>query len=555
MAEKSNEQKQSNFEVKLPEDKESKEAILNDFWEFIKYVWIKDKSGKLVVFADVVNVAQKKLFDRWLDDLEKGIPSRDIILKARRMGFSTAVQIWFYWRTTTQRNRTSVIIAQLRSTAKVILKMFKLMYRRMPKEFQPSIRNETSQLIEFGSKKGKGLNSSLSTGSARTVSIGRGDNVHYFHGSEVASWPDGQAIAEGVMEAVPDMADTIKCLESTAEGIGDYFHQTWEEAVKGESEFRPLFVGWHELVEYEKKPERDFAPYTNYEMELRDLFKKQGYPQDSWPRKIQWYRDKKRSLKERMPKEYPSTPEEAFITSGKQVFSLTHIRKYIEVSRTEPCAYYELDLDYGQVQPTLVDDSQMKVWFIPIEGRQYVIGGDIAGGTEEGNWSVAEVMDVETKTTVARYKAKIDYEQFTYEMMKLGYWYNKAMLAPEVNFEGNAVIKELKRAHYPNIYIRRGSDDLISESTSNKLGWRTTDKNRPTMILELDRAIRENRLIDYDNEFWEECLSFERRPSGKLRARKGCHDDMIFAKAICLQILGHIGNISSAEAREVYDRY
>ena len=52
------------------------------------------------------------------------------------------------------------------------------------------------------------------------------------------------------MQAVPNANDTEVILESTANGVGNYYHQQWKAAEKGLSEFVAIFVPWYWQSEY-----------------------------------------------------------------------------------------------------------------------------------------------------------------------------------------------------------------------------------------------------------------------------------------------------------------
>ena len=97
-----------------------------------------------------------------------------------------------------------------------------------------------------------GLDSGYKVGTAGNKSVGRGTTIQYFHGSEVAFWPHASEHAKGILQAVPDARDTEIILESTGNGIGNYFHQQWQLAERGESEYQAIFVPWYWQTEYTK---------------------------------------------------------------------------------------------------------------------------------------------------------------------------------------------------------------------------------------------------------------------------------------------------------------
>jgi hypothetical protein len=83
--------------------------------------------------------------------------------------------------------------------------------------------------------------------------------VQLFHGFEVAFWPNAESHAAGVLQAVPDAPGTEVILESTANGLANYFHQSWRAAETGQSEFIAIFVPWFWQDEYRKRVREGFT--------------------------------------------------------------------------------------------------------------------------------------------------------------------------------------------------------------------------------------------------------------------------------------------------------
>ena len=101
------------------------------------------------------------------------------------------------------------------------------------------------------------LDSGYKVGTAGNKSVGRGTTIQYFHGSEVAYWPNASEHAKGILQAVPDEQETEIILESTANGVGNYFYQQWRQAEAGMSPFQAIFVPWYWQDEY-RKPAKGF---------------------------------------------------------------------------------------------------------------------------------------------------------------------------------------------------------------------------------------------------------------------------------------------------------
>src|SRR5690606_15501638 len=117
---------------------------------------------------------------------------------------------------------------------------------------------------------------------------------------------------------VPDAPGTEVILESTANGVGNFFHQRWREAERGEGEFQAIFVPWYWQEEYRKDPgdEGDFtASLTDEEIEYGDT-----YELDLW--QLAWRRSKIKELGDPalFKQEYPANAVEAFQASGHDSF-------------------------------------------------------------------------------------------------------------------------------------------------------------------------------------------------------------------------------------------
>lgn len=138
--------------------------------------------------------------------------------------------------------------------------------------------------------------------------------------SEVAFWPHADTHATGVLQGVPLSDGTEIFMESTANGIGNYFHTQWQLAEKGESEYIAVFLVWFWQDEYTLPCDDDFE-LTHEEFELLGLFKKEGLTAEhlNWRRsKISEFTTGGEEGHWRFKQEYPFTASEAFQTSGEE---------------------------------------------------------------------------------------------------------------------------------------------------------------------------------------------------------------------------------------------
>lgn len=532
--------------------------ISADFYRYAKgNLYIKNKDAEIIKF--IPNIAQKALIDRVLELIAKGVPVRIIVLKARQMGLSTAIEAIIYWWTTTHRNITSAIIAHEDSASRNLYNMFKRYYDNSNTLFKPQRKYDTRSDLTFGLQDQDGneigLNSVIKTATAKNTGAGRSDTIQLVHGSEVAFWDNGEDLVGSLMQTVPYKPNTMIFLESTANGRGNFFSKIWDQSVKGDSVFETFFFPWWIQDEYEMDGEK-IEDFTPEEQDIVDLMREglqvgsefYQVPEEKIQAKIRFRRYKEREFvasPELLLQEYPSTPHEAFIASGSTVFnvkSLAHMEKLV----TEPKLYTIHDNDSREPYVSEDNNGKLKIWEMPAPGEEYVIGADAAEGLEGGDFSVADVIRMSDMKTVAKFRSQlVDPDQFAHVLDKLGRFYNWALLGPEVNNHGLAVVQRLRDLFYSNIYKREKGMDEVFETPTSKFGWKTTMTTKPLAIDYLAEAIREGLVKDEDIVFIEEAFSYVRDERGRTNAEDGCHDDTVMAKAIALQLFEWSANNKS----------
>lgn len=379
--------------------------------------------------------------------------------------------------------------------------------------------------------------------------------------SEVGEWENGEELVASLMQTVPHLPNTFIFLESTAKGKGNYFHKEWRNAEKGLNNFVPFFFPWWLIDEYEDYDDEEVGELSEYEEFLIDLFKK-GY--DTWDGdhysveesqfipKIKFYRRKSKDFASdpaRMFQEYPSIANEAFVASGANVFPVLKLAEMeIECLEVDEYDYYKLStgesheeyiLEKVEYEPNVEDFTYvapLKIFEMPEEGKEYVIGGDVAEGLKTGDYSVAEVVDIATMKTVARWRGHCDPDRFGEILGALGCLYNYALIGVEVNNHGLTTVQKLRDTFYTNLYKRdRGYDEDFEEPTSN-LGWKTDVRTKRLAIDDLIRVVREGLNEDKDIVFVEEAFAYVRDERGRMNAEEGEHDDTVMAKAIAFQL-------------------
>lgn len=496
-----------------------------------KYIKIRDKEGKIIDLK--LNTPQQKLYDIIKEQKKARKPVRIIILKARQMGFSTLTESILFKETVTKFNRRTGIITHLASATTNLFNMSKLMLDNLPDDMKPSIKRSNAQELIFDNDKGTGLKSRIKCMTAGTSGVGRSDTFDNLHLSELAFWDgDVTATLTGLFQAVPNLPDTMIIIESTANGY-EKFKELWDMAVNGDSDFIPLFVAWYELPEYT-------MPYTGFKLTEEERKLKDTYnltdDQLEWRR---WcIRNNCQGNEEQFHQEYPSSPDEAFISTGRCIFDkeavierLKHVQKPIKRG------YFTYNEEKSQsnvmtdIQWVNDPNGYIKLYKLPNmpQFTKYAIGGDTAGETN-GDFFSADVIDARSLEQVATLHMQTDEDLFAKQMYCLGKYYKDALMSIETNFSTYPQ-KKLEEFGYQNFYVRE-TVDRFDKSVTKQFGFNTNRKTKPLILASLVELVRKHTDVFNDDRTLREMLTMVKKEDGKQEAEQGYHDDKVMSMAI-----------------------
>lgn len=233
---------------------------------------------------------------------------RDLVLKARQLGFSTYIQGEMFRRTVTE-TRATITMAHDDDTTQKLREMADRFWENHPRPPRRKYANATK--TTYPDK-----DSGATIATAGSKHKGRGGTYTDFHGSEVAFWPDAERIIAGAMEGGgPDVI-----LESTPNGAQGHFYDLCMEALSGDSVWTLHFYPWWWDADYRLAlSEGEALEYTEEEQALVDTH-------GLVPEQIKWRREKKRALRDLFAQEYPEDPYTCFLTSGRGYFgNLSHV--------------------------------------------------------------------------------------------------------------------------------------------------------------------------------------------------------------------------------------
>jgi hypothetical protein len=496
-----------------------------------EYIKIRNKEGKIIDFK--LNYPQQRLYNIIKEQKKAKKPVRIIILKARQMGFSTLTESILFKETVTKFNRRTGIITHKATATSNLFNMSKLMLEELPPDITPSIQKSNAQELIFDNESGTGLKSKIKCMTAGTKGVGRSDTFDNLHLSELAFWEgDVTATLTGLLQAVPNLPDTMIIIESTANGY-EKFKELWDQAVNGESDFVPLFVAWYELPEYSMT--YSGFKLTAEEEKLKELYNLTN-EQLEWRR---WcIRNNCQNDIEQFKQEYPSNPEEAFISTGRCIFDKEAIIDRLRrVPKPIKQGYFIYDEEQAKhnVMSNIrwVNDKKgcIKIYKLPNQPAftEYCIGGDTAGDTLGDEFS-SDVVDARTLEQVATLTMDVDEDLYAKQMYCLGMYYKWALISVETNFS-TFPQKKLEELGYPKFYVRE-TVDRFDKSVTKQFGFNTNRKTKPLILNELVELVRDHTEIFNDEKTLRQMLTFVKKDGGKLEAEDGYHDDKVMSIAI-----------------------
>ncbi|HQR20105.1 MAG TPA: hypothetical protein PKV98_04520 [Burkholderiaceae bacterium] len=271
---------------------------------------VKPKRGGRVIPFEL-NRAQLSIHKR-LEEQKAAIGRvRALILKGRQQGASTYVQGRYYHRTSTRFGIKAFILAHEDKATQNLFAMTDGFYTNSPAELRPRLGAANANELVF-----EGLRSGYAVATAGSKDTGRSATAQLFHGSEVAFWKNAETHMMGIGQIVPNDPGTEIILESTANGVGNLFHNSWQLAEAGASDFIPIFTPWFWSLEYSEDPPPGYT-FSTEDVEYQQMY-------GCTTAQLYWRRRKIdtdfQGDELRFAQEYPATAAEAFVNVGHRPF-------------------------------------------------------------------------------------------------------------------------------------------------------------------------------------------------------------------------------------------
>ena len=405
-----------------------------------------------------------------------------ITLKSRQLGISTLAAAYSLWLMLFHKDKNVLALATTQATARNLVSKTMFMYDQLPKWLKlPAVeKNKLSLRLKNGSK---------ITAKSSNADAARSEAVSLLLIDEAAFIDN---IQETFTAAQQTLATGGQCMAlSTPNGIGNWFHQTWDKAESGENSFLPIKLPWT------VHPERN----------------------------QQWREQQDQDLGPRMAGQECDCD---FLASGDTVFEPDDMMFYEQTYLKEP-------LEKRGV------DTNLWIWEGVDYTKSYMVVADVARG-DSADYSAFHIFDVETCTQVGEYKGKLSPKDYGNVLVGIATEYNQALLVVENANIGWATIEQIMERQYSNLYYSSTSQMETVESYMSKFerdklvpGFTMSVRTRPLVIAKMIEYIRERGVTIQSKRLIGEMRVFVWK-NGKPQAQTNYNDDLLISCATALYV-------------------
>jgi hypothetical protein len=405
-----------------------------------------------------------------------------ITLKSRQLGISTLAAAYSLWLMLFHKDKNVLALATTQATARNLVSKTMFMYDQLPKWLRlPAVeKNKLSLRLKNGSK---------ITAKSSNADAARSEAVSLLLIDEAAFIDN---IEETFTAAQQTLATGGQCMAlSTPNGIGNWFHLTWEKAESGENSFLPIKLPWT------VHPERDQSWRDQQDSDLGPRMAGQECDCD-------------------------------FLASGDTVFE------------PDDMSYFEQTYQKDPMEKRGVDGN-LWIWEGVDYSKSYMVVADVARG-DSTDYSAFHIFDIETCTQVAEYKGKLSPKDFGNMLVGIASEYNEALLVVENANIGWATIEQILEREYRNLFYSATNNMETVESYMHKYerdklvpGFTMSSRTRPLVIAKMIEYIRDHSVTIQSKRLMGEMRVFVWK-NGKAQAQDRYNDDLIMSCATALYV-------------------
>lgn len=513
---------------------EEKLKIINnnpELW-LLNFVKIINEENELIPFK--VNAEQR----HFLDNRSK----YNLILKSRRLGFSTlSLGLMLYYAYQIP-NSTYLMVAHDKTTLRELFNSLKTMQNNIPDGIRLKENKNNRDELE------------LENGSRIIVKcpddgLGAGMKLQIVHLSEYALYSDNvqESALVAVEQSLAKNKDSMVIIESTARGVSNNFYKMWQESSRGRGRYKGFFFSWCNRSHLEQfRAEIDEA--VNWYKSINHGNRLSGDPLELTPyerkllkdtkvtlNQLMWRQYKLLSMSEKMFKrEYPAFPEEAFTSSNVGVFDADAI--------LERMYYLPEPLKQVEELPLSLQKyigSGLNIYKPPKKGERYFGGIDVASGLggNSDNSSIC-ILDSSGEQVLSFARNDLPVYKFVDVVTAIGYFYNYCMYLVERNSYGLDLINRLTKEKGYIQVLKTKRFDKIKGRKIWEYGWYTDSVSKTKLVNDCKEVFETGIILVNDRETLEEMKIYQEKNGsfGNVRGEQN-RDDRVDSLMLAVQSL------------------
>ncbi len=460
--------------------------LLSDRNSFCKLLKIKNKQTQQFEPFEP-NEAQKRLWAL----MDKS--NRVIVLKARQVGVSTAVRAYqVHAAYTSEQPLNFAVLSFHDRSAKNLRRSDRRWLQELPALLQRETAVDSADDTIFEDTKA-GFSSFTTGGRGGTRSF----EFSGAHLSEFAFYVDADEV---LAQSLSTVGDGPLVIESTVNTPGDAFHRLIAGAP--DNGWTVFTYWWWEHTPYrDDSVPSDFAP-TAEEKQLIAAYNVDNA-------QLCWRRRQIATLGlSKFRREYPACIEDCFVNRDGGYFEDELMQKIAVIDFTVA----------GETAPREIE--------APHYHDRYVMGVDTSGGVG-GDYSSIQVVSVGTGQPVYMERSnRQSPAAWAHRVIQVATRYNKALVLPESNNHGHALLLELQSCGYHNLWAHPATGKP----------WVTTLQSKLDIYAVLRQALQTIQVMDRTTYMEVRALTI---PQGKLapEAPPGAYDDCAMALALAYRAL------------------
>lgn len=555
-----------------------------------RYCHITDDKGRLVplvlwpsqkaIMKLLAGIEEEALGVSERGNLELQAKAAIILLKSRQIGGTVLGEALVAHLSFFFQHARAIIASDHPDNSRNLWTVFLRIFDNLP----PWMRPRKDAKVKATNLHLPDLDSDVIVGAGnQKTTLGQGMTIDCAHLTEVSTWenPNADAIDADLKPAFNSSRKhhSLFLIESTgAGGAGNWYHDQFQAARTGRAMFKAIFVGWFLCPDKWSQDSTGIELNESTQALGRRINAENGL--EVTKNQLAWYQitrdDYEASDKLSVfLQEYPSSPDEAFQTGLRSVFSVEERTKVRDKCRL-PVAVYDLDMakrrfaridldKFMQDTSPTKQANRLVVWEPAKIGYTYIVGVDSSYGIEGADSSAIEVVRVGNKWApdeqVAEWAGTISPADLSIPCWLVGHTYTDkldnrpAKMAIESNPGSPGIVAQtdLMRRGYPHFYIYKRPLKIAGRGWTSDVGWWTTNATRPTLTEEGVKAINNGDLLVNSPWTVDEMSTYvvTMTPGGirKLEHAPRSHDDRIMALFIARYVAHELDTRNIADAR------